>query len=466
MKRIFTCLSFFIICSFADAASFDCAKASNRIENAICSDAELSSLDSQLMQSYKKSLSESANADSVKSEQRAWLKVRNKCQDASCLKQAYLERIAALGSATTTTPTSETIATPAEASPSASEMASTQFKTESDSAPLEPHATASSKSSSTDAIEQSERKHSDIFTSEEKIGGGQSVAGTAEIFVKVLGGIILVLMILFVIGLINPKWILQWKQDANRKKLAGYFFVVVAPIWLLNWAIQQELVNKDASKSGAGKGLQIALGNQEGIDKKKDVSKPDQSSESDIPRTELKDICRLSGISVTTALEKLERGGDVDPKTMAEELVSRANISQANIAKAKVMWVNSLTTAISEREKYLQQLHDKGAPDFNMAMNEACQAQYIKPDPKADEEEMQAWRRDMEIKEAEARRQEANRPKPLWQRYYMAINANGYQCEQFKFVIKNWSESGFEENQLNQMAGNVFAQARQAGCVQ
>jgi uncharacterized protein len=87
---------------FADtsAASFDCAKASTQIEKSICADPEISEFDSQLMQVYKASLANSLEHGPIKLEQRAWLStVRNRCQDAMCLKQAYIDRIAALDGA-------------------------------------------------------------------------------------------------------------------------------------------------------------------------------------------------------------------------------------------------------------------------------------------------------------------------------------------------------------------------------
>lgn len=83
--------------SVAHAASFDCAKAATTIEKQICADHQLSALDQQLAQSYKDSRTNSANADLLKSEQRAWLvTVRNRCENAECLRQAYSDRISAL----------------------------------------------------------------------------------------------------------------------------------------------------------------------------------------------------------------------------------------------------------------------------------------------------------------------------------------------------------------------------------
>ena len=84
--------------SFANAASFDCAKATTLVEKAICGDSHLSARDDALMAAYKHALVEATDANRLKAEQRAWLKnVRNQCQDVGCLIRAYDRRIAELG---------------------------------------------------------------------------------------------------------------------------------------------------------------------------------------------------------------------------------------------------------------------------------------------------------------------------------------------------------------------------------
>jgi uncharacterized protein len=80
-------------------ASFDCAKASIQIEKTICSEKQLSKLDDLLSQVYKKAALSAANKSALKMEQRSWLKnIRNICQTAGCLENAYKERITALSS--------------------------------------------------------------------------------------------------------------------------------------------------------------------------------------------------------------------------------------------------------------------------------------------------------------------------------------------------------------------------------
>lgn len=80
------------------AASFDCGKATARIDKLICSSETLSSLDETLTAEYKKALSRTGNADKIKGEQRAWMKGRNACADQACVEQAYRARIDALHS--------------------------------------------------------------------------------------------------------------------------------------------------------------------------------------------------------------------------------------------------------------------------------------------------------------------------------------------------------------------------------
>jgi uncharacterized protein len=83
----------------ANSASFDCGKASTKIEKMICGDAELSRLDEDLGKSYRQALDERADKQGIMQEQKRWIKeVRNKCEGASCLNEAYISRISHLSS--------------------------------------------------------------------------------------------------------------------------------------------------------------------------------------------------------------------------------------------------------------------------------------------------------------------------------------------------------------------------------
>jgi uncharacterized protein len=80
----------------ASAASFDCKKASSRVEHIICDDPSLDSFDSQLQGAYLGALDRSNKPAAVTEDQRAWLKQRDACADAKCMIAAYQRRIEAL----------------------------------------------------------------------------------------------------------------------------------------------------------------------------------------------------------------------------------------------------------------------------------------------------------------------------------------------------------------------------------
>lgn len=89
--RFFVLLAF---CLSASAASFDCSKSTGRIEMQICSDTDLSRMDSELAIVYSKL--KKSNIDLV-NQQKTWLReIRNLCQTTSCLMGAYSHRIAEL----------------------------------------------------------------------------------------------------------------------------------------------------------------------------------------------------------------------------------------------------------------------------------------------------------------------------------------------------------------------------------
>jgi len=80
-----------VAASFAAwAASFDCAKASTLIENAVCTNPELSRKDETLARLYQSALKQNP---SIRSDQVNWLRERNRCIDERCLINAYDRRI-------------------------------------------------------------------------------------------------------------------------------------------------------------------------------------------------------------------------------------------------------------------------------------------------------------------------------------------------------------------------------------
>jgi len=89
--------------AFANSASFDCTKASTRIEKSICKDEDLSKLDELLLKNYKQYL-KSSNPDdrsSVKKQQRQWLKDRtSKCDSVYQCIDTYAKRIKSIKKST------------------------------------------------------------------------------------------------------------------------------------------------------------------------------------------------------------------------------------------------------------------------------------------------------------------------------------------------------------------------------
>jgi len=79
------------------ANAFDCKKASNSTEKAICASPDLVDLDNELNNIYKNVIS-SVHSETVKEDQRRWNKENlSLCaSDSVCLKQRYQERIAEL----------------------------------------------------------------------------------------------------------------------------------------------------------------------------------------------------------------------------------------------------------------------------------------------------------------------------------------------------------------------------------
>jgi uncharacterized protein YecT (DUF1311 family) len=79
------------------APSFDCTKASSSQERLICGDRELPKLDVQMAGAYADARKKSTDADTLKAEQKQWLKnTQRSCTDKVCLVSAYTSRIAIL----------------------------------------------------------------------------------------------------------------------------------------------------------------------------------------------------------------------------------------------------------------------------------------------------------------------------------------------------------------------------------
>nr|WP_259759662.1 lysozyme inhibitor LprI family protein [Pseudomonas sp. GCEP-101] len=83
----------------ASAASFDCKKARQADEKAICADRQLSELDVQVATTYRllRGLFAMGMRGNLGDSQLAWLEQRRACRaNTACLKQRYQERLDAL----------------------------------------------------------------------------------------------------------------------------------------------------------------------------------------------------------------------------------------------------------------------------------------------------------------------------------------------------------------------------------
>ncbi|WP_321951436.1 lysozyme inhibitor LprI family protein [Paraburkholderia bannensis] len=79
----------------AMAASFDCNKAVSTIDRRICASPQLQKLDEHMGELYEQR-AVGAEADAWRTDQRAWLRMRDSCDDAGCLQRVYLERLTVL----------------------------------------------------------------------------------------------------------------------------------------------------------------------------------------------------------------------------------------------------------------------------------------------------------------------------------------------------------------------------------
>lgn len=84
----------------AEGASFDCAKATTWIEEAVCEDETLGQLDERLAAAYRqareRSRADGAALERLTDQQRAWLQARDGCKLTPCLRRLYEQRVAEL----------------------------------------------------------------------------------------------------------------------------------------------------------------------------------------------------------------------------------------------------------------------------------------------------------------------------------------------------------------------------------
>lgn len=92
-------IAFAIHSAWCFAASFDCRKAATPVEKLVCSSNEVRVLDVRLYEAYQRAQRLSAEASTVRTQQRRWLKKsRNSCKTIECLSEVYQTRISELES--------------------------------------------------------------------------------------------------------------------------------------------------------------------------------------------------------------------------------------------------------------------------------------------------------------------------------------------------------------------------------
>lgn len=104
MKRYIGLIALLLIAngSISYGASFDCVKASIKVERMICNNRQISDLDERLTRTYEERLQDLKNSKPLREQQRVWLhQVRNRCHDVRCLKVVYEKRLSQLSEAPT-----------------------------------------------------------------------------------------------------------------------------------------------------------------------------------------------------------------------------------------------------------------------------------------------------------------------------------------------------------------------------
>jgi uncharacterized protein len=94
----FLLLFTFVFFVFVSGANFNCAKATTKVERMICADAQLSQLDSDMGEAYKKVYQMLEEKNLLRDTQRMWLKERETCETSDCISKSTKERISEIES--------------------------------------------------------------------------------------------------------------------------------------------------------------------------------------------------------------------------------------------------------------------------------------------------------------------------------------------------------------------------------
>jgi uncharacterized protein len=95
MHHYFLLLALLLLPTASQSTSFDCGKASSRVERLVCTSKDLSALDDSLSELYSAEV-EREQIVGLRASQKKWLANRNACEDAPCVTSYYERRIAEL----------------------------------------------------------------------------------------------------------------------------------------------------------------------------------------------------------------------------------------------------------------------------------------------------------------------------------------------------------------------------------
>ncbi len=91
-RTIFLALCLLLPAAAAQAANFDCAKASTEVEKTICADPDLSKADERLAGAFASALAVTLSPQELRQQQLAWLAERDALPDIEALRQTYQNR--------------------------------------------------------------------------------------------------------------------------------------------------------------------------------------------------------------------------------------------------------------------------------------------------------------------------------------------------------------------------------------
>lgn len=351
--------------SLAHSASFDCTMAATAIEKTICSDSRLSDLDSQLNQSYKKLLSASTNPYFLKSEQRDWLAtVRNKCQDAACLGQAYTDRIARLDGITAlaTTPLSQAAAiTNPKDQPSPNDTAVTASEPVevSNPSPVQHAVMPSPALPKAETATQAVTPTSSLPTSGNAASPSTTNPGVG--ITDVFHVLFAIGMLALIAGMVRPTLASKWIAAPTRKKIFGLMLVYLIPVAALsNFTKTPERIAFDESvkKQSETERLEKELIVQKKRETErlaKAAQQPPESNRSGNAKItvaqigQLNDVCLKLGMYSLAYMELKSTGQDSHP--LYSSMDSWLEEYPLNIRPAvKTMWLKTFSMVDNARD--------------------------------------------------------------------------------------------------------------------